>query len=506
MHSIKKTGLLALLLLAFSWGNAQNTVFKVVIPDSLQKNTTVSGRVYVFISANTEAEPMMTAPFAVRDRLIAKDLVKWKAGDTIILGAGAPLIYPSGALKLSPGKYAIQALLDVNNEERSFTFSPGNLYSTVTITDLPGYGSPVNLALSNVVKPGPPVMHSLVKEVSVKSNMLTRFYNNPVHIKASVIVPSTYGSDTSATYPAVYVIPGFGATHKDIDWVAEGMDIQNNTDKIFVVLNPECVTGHHLFVNSDNNGPRATSLVTEVIPALQQQFRIRNEAGSRFLFGHSSGAWSSIWLQLTYPDFFGGAWCTAPDPVDFSSFYNINIYKPGENVFYTRDKKPRYLESLSASDYQLTYKLLSDREWVIGQGEQYGSYEAAYSPKSKTGKPMQLWNRQTGQINTSAAKAWARYDIHKYILNNLGTLKNKAAGKIHVYVGNNDDYYLQRPLELISRSMNRLKSDIIKVDFLDGYDHFSILDKKVYDDINKEISNRLAGKNKSASTAVKPSN
>lgn len=488
---IIKQAFLFVFLLACGTANAQ--VFKVTIPDSLWRNGTVTGRVYVFVSANTEDEPMMTAPFAVRDRIIARDLSQWRSSDTIVLSAAAPLKYPAGPLKLEKGKYAVQALLDVNTEDRAFTFSPGNLYSAVTLTELPGSGGPVTISLSRVVQPAAPVSHPLAKTVSIPSALLSSFYGKPVEVKANVLLPINYESDAAATYATVYAIPGFGATHNDIDWVVEGMNLKENTDKVFVVLNPECVTGHHLFANSDNNGPRATSLVTEIIPALQKQFRMRDDAGSRFLLGHSSGAWSSIWLQLNYPDFFGGAWCTAPDPVDFTTFYNVNIYRPGENIFYTRDKKPRYLESMSTKDYLLTYKLLSDREVVIGQGEHYGSYEANYSPR-RNGAPLQLWNRKTGQINAEAAKAWQRYDIHKYILANLPSLRQKAAGKVHVYVGSKDDYYLQRPLERIDQTMKRLNSNIVRVDFLEGYDHFSVLDKQVYDSIGKEMNERLQKK------------
>ncbi len=52
---------------------------------------------------------------------------------------------------------------------------------------------------------------------------------------------------------------------------------------------------------------------------------IRSHHG-RFLHGHSSGGWSTLWLQIQNPSFFGGSWSSAPDPVDFTKFQVVDIY------------------------------------------------------------------------------------------------------------------------------------------------------------------------------------
>jgi hypothetical protein len=70
------------------------------------------------------------------------------------------------------------------------------------------------------------------------------------------------------------------------------------------------------------------------------RFRMERGAADRFLAGHSSGGWSALWLQVNYPGAFGGAWATAPDPVDFRSFCGPNLASARPGNFY-RDARGR---------------------------------------------------------------------------------------------------------------------------------------------------------------------
>ena len=86
---------------------------------------------------------------------------------------------------------------------------------------------------------------------------------------------------------------------------------------LYVYLNAQFPLGHHEFADSVNNGPWGKALTTEFIPQLEAKYGAAATPAGRFLTGHSSGGWSSLWLQVNYPEFFGGVWSTAPDPVDF---------------------------------------------------------------------------------------------------------------------------------------------------------------------------------------------
>ncbi len=83
--------------------------------------------------------------------------------------------------------------------------------------------------------------------------------------------------------------------------------------------------GHSVFADSANNGPVGEALIMELIPAIEERFRIIAEPSAQFVGGHSSGGWSSLWLQVTYPDYFGGCWSTGPGSGGLSGISN---YEP----------------------------------------------------------------------------------------------------------------------------------------------------------------------------------
>ncbi len=214
---------------------------------------------------------------------------------------------------------------------------------------------------------------------------------------------------------------------------------------IWVVLDANCRLGHHVFADSENNGPVGTALVKELIPHIEKQYR---GSGTRFITGHSSGGWSSLWLQVAYPDIFAGCWSTAPDPVDFRDFQMINVYKKDENMFTDAKGKRRPI-ARSGQKPTLFYKPFSDMEEYMGRGGQLASFEAVFSPKGSDGKPRQLWDRKTGEIDSEIANAWEKYDIRLVLERNWKTLGPKLAGKIHVYMGDEDTFYLDGATRLL---------------------------------------------------------
>src|SRR5205823_3028649 len=107
-------------------------------------------------------------------------------------------------------------------------------------------------------------------------------------------------------------------------------------------------------------------------PHIEKEYRGIGRASSRFVTGHSSGGWSSLWLQVTYPDFFGGVWSTAPDPVDFREFSRIDLTRPDANAFTDAEGDKRPL-SRRGQRPPLYFQPFSDMEAVMGHGGQLGS-------------------------------------------------------------------------------------------------------------------------------------
>jgi pimeloyl-ACP methyl ester carboxylesterase len=256
-------------------------------------------------------------------------------------------------------------------------------------------------------------------------------------------------------------------------------------DLVQVVLDPDCGTGHHVFADSATNGPRGAALIEELIPHIERTFPVLANPRARLLTGHSSGGWSSLWLQLSYPDVFGGTWSTSPDPVDFRDFQQINIYAPGENMFRDRQGKRRPLARVGAVP-ALFFDRFCRMDDVIGWGGQLGSFEAVFSPLDRDGRPRKLWDRATGAIDPEVARAWEKYDIRLVLERHWPKLGPKLKGKLHVITGGMDTYYLEGAVKLLKASLAKLGSDAV-IEIVPGRSH-SIFDRQIAERLDREMN------------------
>ncbi|MHC4129040.1 MAG: alpha/beta hydrolase-fold protein [Planctomycetota bacterium] len=254
---------------------------------------------------------------------------------------------------------------------------------------------------------------------------------------------------------------------------------------MFVVPDPLCRTGHHAFADSDNNGPRGQALVEELIPALERELRLVPAPTARFLTGVSSGGWSSLWLQVRYPELFGGAWSVAPDPVDFRSFQRVNLYTPGINLYVDEHGDPRPI--MRGQDrVAMWFEPFARMEWVRGDGGQLGAFEAVFSPRGPDGRPLPLFDRATGAVDPAAAEAWKRYDIRMVLEENWNDLRPYLAGKLNVFVGDRDNFYLENAVELLQAWQVSAGADAV-VEIVPGRNHSNLFDPQLQERIVSEL-------------------
>src|SRR5262249_44524415 len=147
------------------------------------------------------------------------------------------------------------------------------------------------------------------------------------------------------------------------------------------------------------------------------------------------------------------------DPVDFRDFQQVNIYRD-DNIFTDAEGKPRPLARMGGR-VVMDYKPFSDMEVVMGHGGQLQSFEAVFSPRGADGKPRPLWDRKMGKIDHEVARTWERYDIRLVLERNWKTLGPKLAGKIHVYMGTEDNFFLEGATVLLKEALERLGSDAV---------------------------------------------
>jgi hypothetical protein len=445
-----------------------------------------TGRVFVLLSKSEPRALPRGLNWFNPEPVFAKDMTGWKPGEPLTVEADS-LAFPTPLSELKPGRYFAQAVMDRDLGGISFAAGPGNVYSKPAKFEVgPEQPAAVLLTLDQVHKEPPFKETETVKLAEVESRLLTKFHGKPTKLRAGVILPPSFAREPERKYPVVYEITGFGGDHTAAQFFAnrKPWDVAG-VEMVWVVLDANCRLGHHVFADSENNGPVGTALVEELIPHIEKEFRGVGKPGVRFVTGHSSGGWSSLWLQVAYPDFFGGCWSTSPDPVDFRDFQRVNLYALNQNLFTDAEGKHRPL-SRPQGDRTLDYKRFSDMEVLMGHGGQLGSFEAVFSPKGPDGKPRQLWDRKTGAIDPAVAKAWEKYDIRKKLEREWPETGSKLAGKLHVYMGEQDTFLLEGATKLLKKSLEELGSDAV-VELFPGKTH-ALVDGRLRERMNREMA------------------
>jgi hypothetical protein len=448
----------------------------------------VSARVYVMLGPARrlpgQREPRFGPNWFRPQPFFAVEAKGWKPGEPLRVGAEADG-FPGPISDLEPGEYVAQAVVRFNPDTHKLGDGEGNAYGpTVPVTVGPGAkeDGPVKLTVDTVVPPRKFPETDRVKLVEVDSPILSAFHKRPIKHRAAVILPE---GDPSTKRPTLYIIPGFGGDHFMAPRFASNRRFGFGKDMIRVVLDPDCGTGHHVFADSAFNGPRGRALVEELIPHIETTFPALAEARARLVNGHSSGGWSSLWLQVTYPDTFGGVWSTSPDPVDFRDFQKIDLYAPGANMFRDPEGRRRPIARMGTRAV-LFYDGFSKMEDVIGDGGQLHSFEAVFSPLGPDGRPRPLWDRRTGAVDPETAHAWERYDIRLVLERHWDRLGPRLKGKLHVVVGDLDTFYLEGAVKLLRASLQQLGSDAV-VDVIPGRDHSTVLDPRLAERIDREM-------------------
>lgn len=477
---------------AFAGEEPKGTTFDVVFSSKIRTKP-IDARVYVMLAPALGVQEPRIGPNWFEPRpFYARDAKDWKPGETLRFDDRADG-FPAPLSKLRPGKYRAQAVVRLNLDTHKIGDGPGNAFGAVASISIEA-DKAANIAI--------PVVDRLVVEpkfketdtirlIEIPSPLLSAFYKRPIRQRAALIAPQgALDSGNIKKYPVVYIIPGFGGDHTMAsDFANQGGRGGFGRDYLRVVLDPDCYTGHHVFADSATNGPRDRALIEELIPYIETRYPAVADPRARLLNGHSSGGWASLWLQVAHPDDFNGTWSTSPDPVDFRDFQRIDLYSPNQNMFRDSQGRRRPLARIGEKPV-LFYEDFSRMEDVIGDGGQLHSFEAVFSPLDSRGRPRPLYDRKTGAVDRETAKDWEKYDIRLFLERRWKTLGPKLQGKIRVYTGGLDTFYLEGAAKLLKESLARLGSDAV-VEIFPGKDHGSILDAGLVERLDREMRERI---------------
>lgn len=449
-------------------------------------STPFTGRILVFTGPDKGQEPRFGPDWFHPAPFYAVDVTKLAPGQKVRLGAtslGFPA--PPGEFPTKPTYF--QAVLDQAKDNWQIGTAPGNGKSAVV--EGKAESLPVQLVIDLVIEERKFVETEQVKLADLPSPRLTRFFGRPMRQRAAVILPEGYASLPEKRFPVVYMIPGFGGSHFEAPRIQRGwpeLTSAKGLNALVVLLDPTAYTGHHVFADSANNGPVGTALVEEMVPYIDRTYRTLAQPEARLLTGHSSGGWSSLWLQCTYPKIFGGVWSTSPDPVDFRDFQQIDLYAPQANMFSDAAIKPRPLARFGDQP-ALFYQPFSDMETVLGHGGQLQSFEAVFSPRGADGQPLPLYDRRNGAVDPQVAEAWRKYDITQVLHANWDRLGPALKGKLHIYTGEKDTFYLEGAVRLLKQELARLGSDAV-VEIVPGKDHGTLIGAEMRTRIAQEMT------------------
>jgi hypothetical protein len=474
--------------------------FEVSFPSSVHPQPT-TGRLFVLISRRGEPEVRLQSMWFNSPEIVALDVTNLLPGQTSVLDAkllGTPL---RSLNELPPGDYYVQAVLNVytefhradghtvwahmdRGEGQQFNKSPGNLYSKVQKLHIVRPGT-FALSLTEVVPPIPPDSDTdWVKHLHIQSKLLTNFWGQPIYLGAVVLLPRDYSSHPEAHYPVIYYQPEHFRSfppfefstdptretetvrrHREGEGYESGYEFYQawRSDRFPSLIAVSLQTTTPLSdwsgaIDSANNGPYGLAIITELIPAIEEQFRIIRKPYARALTGKHSGGRAALALQLQHPDFFGGAWIFHPWPFNFQRWSSLNIYD-NDNAYLVKptdlpeglgtitDWVPveRNLARTTQDVPFVTARQLSQHDAVMASmaaGDPIGADDVINGPVGENGYPKRLWDRTTGQIDHEVAEYWREHgDLAYYTQKNWSKIGPFLVGKLHIYVGELDVFY-----------------------------------------------------------------
>ena len=466
----------------------------------------VSGRLLLFAIAAKDAEAAAkehggdgkveevdTSPFfPTQTAVAAREVSRLAPGQAVDVDADE-IAFPQAWSQLPAGDYYVQAVLDVHHDYNYGGRDAGDLLSPVVKVHLPAAGIP-GLSLDQAVpardpwqlgrRATPEMQQALsaarahARDIDFTSPALTAFWGRPMHMRGRVLLPPDYDANAKATYPTVYYTQGFGGSNDRVIGALVGvyaaMAKGEMPPMIWVFLDESSPTGTTEFADSVNNGPWGVALTTELIPQLEKTYRMDAKPSGRFLQGHSSGGWATLWLQTRYPQVFGGTWSTSPDPSDFHDFTGVDLYAPHANVYRKPDGTP-YPLVRDHGKVLATFQQFAQLERVLGPyGGQMASFEWVFSPRGKDGRPQPMFDRDSGDVDPAVVAYWRdHYDIAYRLQQHWPELKPDLDGRIHLYVGTADTFYLDGAAHRLKAVLDGLhaKSDIR---FIPDRTHFDL--------------------------------
>ena len=494
----------------------QGQTFRVNIDGALHQPM-LNGRLLLLLANNNRAEPRFLVSHDDNTQLVfGMDIDNWRPAASQLVDMHA-FGYPLERLKDVPaGDYYVQVLLHKyetfhlktghtvqlpmdRGEGQHWNTAPGNIYSVpVKIHFDPAAGNEVQLNITEIIPPiQEPADTKYIRHIKIQSKLLTEFWGRPMYLGAHILLPEGFDTHPQVQYPLAIFHGHFPQDFDGFRTVPPDANIPVDTNQRFRITGYNRIVQQEAYdfykqwtgpnfprvlaieiqhatpyyddsyaVNSASIGPYGDAITYELIPAIEKQFRGIGKGWARFLYGGSTGGWEALAAQVFYPDEYNGCYAACPDPVDFHHYGTVNVYED-KNAYYSgvykKTLRPAYRNYLG--HLTTTVKDFNQYELATGtrsrSGEQFDIWEAVFSPMDKDGYPKRIFDKYTGVIDTSVAAYWKEhFDLTHIIRRDWPTLGSKLAGKIHIYVGDMDSYYLNNAVYNAEDMLKQLQNPV----------------------------------------------
>ena len=467
----------------------------------------LDGRLIVMLAVSDRTEPrfQVSADSKEPAAIYGIDVDAWRAGQAGTIDAKT-FGYPVRSLaQLPAGTYYLQALLHKyetfrradgrvlklpmdRGEGQQWNLAPGNLYSKPQRVEwTPGKILQVTLD-TEIPALKPPVDTRYVKHIRIQSERLTKFWGRPMHLGATVLLPEGWDTHPQARYPLAVFHGHFAATIGNWRETPPDNNLKPEYSERFHVEGYNRIQQQMAYefyqewtgptfprviaieiqhanpfyddsyaVNSANLGPYGDAITYELVPHIEKIFRGLGQGWARALYGGSTGGWEALAVQIFYPDEYNAAYGACPDPIDFRAFTTIDLYGHGNAYFVDSKLKrtPRPAKRNYLGEVSSTQEETNQWELVLGtksrSGQQFDIWEAVYSPVGPDGYPARIFDKVTGRIDKKVAEYWREHFDLGHILRRdwdkgLGA---KLQGKLNIYCGDMDNYYLNNAVYLV---------------------------------------------------------
>lgn len=470
--------------------------FSVSFPASRSEQP-LDGRLLLLLSNDPSAEPRMQIGDMAHTQLVfGMDVDAMRPGQPVVVG-DATFGYPIRHLRdVPPGEYYVQVVLHRyetfhradghtvklpmdRGEGQHWNVAPGNLYSTPRKMLVSSGMIPIVLD-QEIPTIEPPKDTKYIRHLSIQSELLTKFWGRPMHLSANVLVPEGFETHPSVKFPLMifedhfspdfdgfrteppdpnlkpdyserFHISGYNRIQQEEAYKFYQQWISPRFPRILIAkinhANPYFDDSYA--VNSANLGPYGDAIETELIPAIEKEFRGIGQGWARFVYGGSTGGWEAMAVQVFYPDHYNGAFIACPDPVDFRGYTTINIYKDA-NAFFIQGPHTRVAQPV-LRDYLghtfATVQSVNQEELAIGSharsAGQFDIWQAVFGPVGADGYPEPIFNKESGEIDPAVAAYWKEHsDLSAILQRDWARLGPKLRGKLHIYTGSADSYFL----------------------------------------------------------------